>query len=153
MYKTISTLSVLAVCLASLAGCNEKVENKTVTHYSSDMCSVDLIAGKTNATAYVQRGTVNFAGWAVDTSKQIAPERLRLRLTGLEGKPHVFGDPAIVDRPDIVTAFHNEKLLKSGFSFEADLSALAPGGYGIILEIPDGNSLLVCQPKKVLVIQ
>jgi hypothetical protein len=153
MYKRFVAVSLLAIGAISLSGCNDKVENKTITHYSTDQCFVDLIAGKPDATAYVQRNTVEFLGWAIDTSTQAAPEQLRLRLTGLQGIPHTFGDSVAVDRPDIAKAYNNENLKKAGFYFKADLSSLEPGGYGIILEMPHGKSMLVCQVKKTLVIQ
>lgn len=153
MHETLAKISVLAISLAVIAGCDSKVENKNVTHYSTDLCSLDVIGGKPDATVYVHRDSVVFAGWAIDASKRISPEKLRLRLTGAAGVPYTFDGPTMTARPDVVKAYNNDKLLKTGFNFRADLSKLEPGGYGIILEIPDGNSLLVCQPKKVLVVQ
>lgn len=153
MYKILTAISALAIGLTLIAGCDGKVENKNVTHYSTDLCSLDGIAGKSEATVYVHREVVVFAGWAIDASKRISPENMRLRLTGAAGVPYTFEGPTMTDRPDVVKAYSNDKLLKTGFNFRADLSKLEPGGYGIILEIPDGQSLLVCQPKKVLVVQ
>lgn len=153
MHKILTAVSALAISITAISGCDGKVENKNVTHYSTDLCSLDVIAGKPDATVYVHRETVTFVGWAIDASKRISPENLRLRLTGAAGVPYTFEGPTMADRPDVAKAYNNDKLLKTGFTFRADLSKLEPGGYGIILEIPDGQSLLVCQPKKVLVVQ
>jgi hypothetical protein len=153
MHKILTAICALAIGSTVIAGCDGKVENKNVTHYATDLCSLDVIAGKPDATVYVHRETVVFAGWAIDASKRISPEKLRLRLTGAAGVPYTFEGPNMTDRPDVAKVYNNDKLLKTGFNFTADLSKLQPGGYGIILEIPDGNSLLVCQPKKVLVVQ
>jgi hypothetical protein len=153
MYKIRAIKSFLAVCLIAVAGCDSKVENTKVTHYSTPLCSLETIAGKLDTSVYVQRNTVVFTGWAIDASKQISPQNLRLRLTGAAGVPYTFENPTMIARPDVAKAYSSDKLLKTGFNFSADVSKLPPGGYGIILEIPDGNSLLVCQPKKVLVVQ
>jgi hypothetical protein len=153
MNNKIAAISLLVMGLAVTAGCDSKVENKNITHYSTNLCSLDGIAGKSDTTVYVRRESVIFAGWAIDASKKIAPEKLRLRLTGAAGVPYTFEGPTMTDRPDVAKAYNDDKLLKTGFNFSADLSKLEPGGYGIILEIPDGNSLLVCQPKKVVVVQ
>ncbi|CAM3230578.1 hypothetical protein BZK31_27835 [Pseudomonas floridensis] len=153
MYKKLTALALLALGLASIAGCGDKEDAKIVNRLSTDKCFVDVIAGKPDATVYVKRGMVEFSGWAFDSQNQKAATQIRLRLTGAQGAPHTFENPVRVDRPDIVKAFNNEKLLKSGFTFKADLTGLEPGGYGIILEMPDGQSLLMCQPKKILVAQ
>ncbi|GBH18968.1 Preprotein translocase subunit SecD [Pseudomonas syringae pv. actinidiae] len=94
-----------------------------------------------------------FNGWVIDTANQDAPKEIRLRLTGYKGKPTTFKDPAIVDRIDLVKTYNNEKLLKSGFSFTADLSSMESGGYNVVLEIPGANSSLLCQAKVLLVIE
>lgn len=153
MHKKIAALSLLALMGAITAGCDQKDDKKVVTHYSTDKCFVDTIAGKPDSTVYATAGIVEFSGWAVDSSKQASPKEIRLRLTGLQGLPHTYENPSRFDRPDIVKAFNNDQLKNSGFLFKADLSSLAPGGYGIIVEIPDGNALIVCQPKKALVIK
>lgn len=153
MYRKTAALSALALVVAIAAGCDQKDNKKVVTHYSTDKCFVDTIAGKGDATVYVAPGTVEISGWAVDASNQTSPKEVRLRLTGLQGSPHTFENPSRFDRPDIVKAFNNDQLKNSGFLFRADLSSLAPGGYGIIVEIPDGNALIVCQPKKALVVK
>ncbi|MBI6576832.1 hypothetical protein [Pseudomonas viridiflava] len=153
MHRKLTAFVAMAIGLASLAGCGDTQESKAANRSATDKCFVDAIGGKGDATVYVKRGTVMVSGWAVDTQKQASPTELRLRLTGAQGAPHTFEKPAQVDRPDIVKAFNNEKLLKTGFNFTVDLSGLDTGAYGIILEMPDGSSLLMCQPKKIMVVQ
>ncbi|KPB50518.1 MULTISPECIES: hypothetical protein [Pseudomonas syringae group] len=159
MYKMIAALGFLAMTSATLTGCNEKegsketAANTKTTHYSSDKCAIDSIGGKTGATVYVAKGMVTFIGWAIDTAHQSAPQEIRLRLTGYKGTPVTFKDPSIIDRPDLIKVFGNEKLLKSGFSFTADLSSLESGGYSVVTEIPGENSSLLCQTKVLLVIE
>lgn len=153
MRKQLLAFSGLLLGISTLTGCDPKVENPNITHYSTDMCSVDSIGGKPDTSIYVKREKVVFAGWAVDASTKTAPKTIRLRLTGASGIPHTFENKVTVDRPDLVKAYNNKELLKSGFSIQADLSGLEPGGYGIIIEIPNGKTLLVCQPKKTLVVQ
>ncbi|OUM08370.1 hypothetical protein BW686_06805 [Pseudomonas syringae] len=159
MYKMIAAMSVLAIASATMTGCNEKEGSKEsaasikTTHYSSDKCAIDSIGGKTGATVYIAKGVVKFNGWAIDSAHQDAPKEIRLRLTGYKGVPVTFKDPDIVDRPDLIKAFGNEKFLKSGFSFTADLSSLESGGYSVVTEIPGDNSSLLCQSKVLLVIE
>ncbi|MBA1228528.1 hypothetical protein G7013_02550 [Pseudomonas viridiflava] len=153
MSRKLTALVALAVGLTVIAGCGDKEAGKTVNRFATDKCFVDLINGKTDATVYVKRGVVGVSGWAVDTQKQTSPSELRLRLTGAKGVPRIFENPTRIDRADVVKNFNNEKLLKTGFTFNADLSDLETGAYGIILEMPDSNSLLICQPKKILIVQ
>ncbi|MBN3469760.1 hypothetical protein G0D98_14625 [Pseudomonas savastanoi pv. phaseolicola] len=163
MYKMIAALTFLAITSATLTGCNDK-EGSTgnaaatkTTYYSSYKCNIDSIAGKispeTGASIYVPRGVAMFNSSVIDTANQEAPKEIRLRLTGYKGKPTTFKDPAIVDRIDLVKTYNNEKLLKSGFSFTADLSSMESGGYNVVLDIPGANSPLLCQGKVLLVIE
>lgn len=153
MKKSLSRALLTLSCIVALSGCDDSQKNDKITHYSSDKCFVDSIDGKPDNSIYVNRQVVDFAGWAIDISKNTAPEQLTLRLTGIQGAPARFSSPVYIDRPDLVKVYNNPKLLRSGFVFKADLSSLPPGGYGIILEIPNGRSLLVCQVKKTLVVQ
>ncbi|MDH0748967.1 hypothetical protein N5D61_21800 [Pseudomonas sp. GD03842] len=153
MRKKFLAFSGLVLGLATLAGCDGKVENPNITHYSTDLCSLDAVGGKPDTSIYVKREQVAFVGWAIDASTKTAPKAIRLRLTGASGIPHTFENSAVIDRPDLVKAYNNQDILKSGFYIQADLSTLEPGGYGIIVEIPNGKTLLVCQPKKFLVVQ
>ncbi|RMO83054.1 putative lipoprotein [Pseudomonas syringae pv. philadelphi] len=163
MYKMIAAFSFLAITSATMTGCNDKEGSQgnaaatKTTYYSSDKCNIDSIAGKispgTGASIYVPRGVAVFDGWAIDTVNQDAPKEIRLRLTGYKGTPVTFKNPAIIDRTDLVKTYNNEKLLKSGFSFKADLSSLEPGGYSVVIEIPGANSSLLCQAKVLLVIE
>ncbi|MBP1141232.1 hypothetical protein JOE29_003183 [Pseudomonas sp. PvP009] len=163
MYKMIAAFSFLAIASATMTGCTDKEGSQgsaattKTNYYSSDKCNIDSIAGQisagTGASIYVPRGVAVFNGWAIDTANQDAPKEMRLRLTGYKGTPTVFKDPAIVDRIDLVKTYNNEKLLKSGFSFTADLSSMEPGGYSVAIEIPGANSSLLCQGKVLLVIE
>ncbi|KAA8712191.1 hypothetical protein [Pseudomonas cannabina] len=159
MYKIMAALTFLAITSATLTGCNEKEGSQgnaataKTTYYSSDKCAIDSIAGKTGASVYVPRGLVEFSGWAIDTANQDAPKEIRLRLSGYKGTPTTFKDPVIVDRPDLVKVFNNEKLLKTGFALKADLSPLESGGYSVVIEIPGTTSSTLCQTKVLLVIE
>ncbi|KPC32509.1 Uncharacterized protein ABJ99_4532 [Pseudomonas syringae pv. cilantro] len=159
MYKMIAALTFLAITSATLTGCNEKEGNPgnaattKTNYYSSDKCAIDSIAGKRGTSIYVPRGIAEFNGWAFDTANQDAPKEIRLRLTGYKGTPATFKNPTIIDRPDLIKAFNNEKLLKSGFSFKADLSSLESGGYSVVIEIPGANSSTLCQTRVLLVIE
>ncbi|MCJ2372838.1 hypothetical protein [Pseudomonas sp. RGM 3321] len=159
MYKTLTAICFLTLLSAIISGCDKKPDNASsspnakVTHYSFDKCNIDSIAGKTGASIYVNREVVEFNGWAFDPLKNEAPKEIRLRLTGYKGAPDTFKDPVIIDRPDLVKAFKNDKLLKSGFSFKADLSSFESGGYSVVLEIPGENSSSLCQSKVLLVIK
>ncbi|MCF5470038.1 hypothetical protein [Pseudomonas syringae] len=159
MYKMIAAFSFLAIASATMTGCNDKEGSQgsaattKTTYYSSDKCFIDTISGKTGASIYVPRGVAVFNGWAIDTANQEAPKEMRLRLTGYKGTPAIFKNPAIVDRIDLVKTYNNEKLLKSGFSFTADLSSMESGGYSVVIEIPGANSSLLCQAKVLLVIE
>ncbi|WP_104902673.1 hypothetical protein [Pseudomonas sp. LH1G9] len=159
MYKMIAAISFLALTAATMTGCNDKDGSKgnaaagKTTYYPSDKCTFDTIGGKTGASVYVPRGVVQFTGWAIDTVNQSSPKELKLRLIGYKGDPATFKEYTVVDRPDLVKAFNNQKLLKAGFSFKADLSALEPGGYSVSIEIPGESSSLLCQSKALLVIE
>jgi YbbR domain-containing protein len=148
----ISAVGFMAMTAVFLSGCNDNVENKTVTKYGTDKCSVDFIAGKPDAIVYVKPGRVEINGWAFDESKHITARDLQIQLTGAKGEPITAKDPVRIDRPDIAKAYNNKELTNSGFNFILDTSSLAPGTYGVTLHIPEGNTLFVCQSKKFVVI-
>ncbi|MBX7277826.1 hypothetical protein K2E96_12290 [Pseudomonas sp. ERGC3:05] len=159
MYKIIAAISFLAITSATMTGCNDKEGSKgsaataKTTYYPSDKCTIDTIGGKTGARVYVPRSIVQFNGWAIDTVNQSSPKELKLRLNGYKGDPATFKEYTVIDRPDVAKAFNNQKLLKAGFSFNADLSSLEPGGYSVSVVIPGENSSLLCQSKSLLVIE
>lgn len=159
MYKIIAAISFLAITAATMTGCNDKEGSKEnaaaakTTYYPSDKCAIDTIGGKTGARVYVPRSIVQFNGWAIDTVNQSSPKELKLRLIGYKGDPATFKEYTAIDRPDVAKAFNNQKLLKAGFSFNADLSSLEPGGYSVSIVIPGENSSRLCQSKAVLVIE
>ena len=148
----ISAVGFMAMTAVLLSGCNDNVENKTVTKYGTDKCFVDFIAGKPDAIVYVKPGRVEINGWAFDDSKHVIAQDLQIHLTGAKGEPIIAKDPVRIDRLDVANAFNNKELTNSGFNFILDASSLAPGTYGITLHIPEGNALFVCQSKKFVVI-
>jgi hypothetical protein len=153
MYKYITTTAALAFVVLSLTACGDKEKNTTVTRYASDKCSLDSIGGKNDLITYGKAGSTLMAGWAYDTTTKASPKELQLRLAGATGSPETIKVTELLDRPDVVKAFNNSEILKSGFSLNADLSALKPGAYVITIEIPHGGSMLVCNTQKTLVIE
>lgn len=148
----ISAVGFMAMTAVFLSGCNDNVENKTVTTYSTDKCAVDFIAGKPDAIVYAKAGRVEINGWAFDESKNVTAKELQIQLTGAKGEPMIAKDPVRIDRPDIAKAYNNKELTNSGFNFILDTSSLAPGAYAVTLHIPAKNTLYVCQSKKVVVV-
>ena len=69
MYRKLTAFVAMAIGLASLAGCGDTQESKTVSRYATDKCFIDAIGGSGDATVYVKRGTVMISGWAIDTQK------------------------------------------------------------------------------------
>lgn len=148
----ISAVGFMAMTAVVLSGCSDNVDDKTVTKYGTDKCSVEAIAGKPDAIVYVKAGRVEINGWAFNESKHITAQDLQIQLTGAKGEPMTARDPVRVDRPDVAKVYNNKDLTNSGFKFILDTSSLAPGTYGVTLHIPEKNVVFVCQSKKFVVV-
>lgn len=151
--KAVYFLSALA--LTMLAGCGEEQKKNTpqdIVKLQSTQCSLGEINGERRDIAYARPGTAVFAGWAVDSNSNTAPEVLNVVLKDKKGTSFTFAGATRIERPDVVKAFKQDAYLKSGFRLVADLSTLAEGTYGISLQMPAGSNLVTCTTKKVLVI-
>lgn len=153
----IKTTVVLAsaFAFAILSGCEDASNSKPseLRKLQSTMCSLDVMSGDGGMVAYTEGGTVNFAGWAADSNTNTTPPLLNVVLTGMDGKPFVFKGAARNDRPDVVKAFNQDVFLKSGFSINADISALQKGTYSVNLQMPTADNLITCETKKTLVLK
>lgn len=151
--KAVYLLSAMA--LTMLAGCGEEQKKNTpqdIVKLQSNKCALDAINGEGRDVAYARSGKAVFAGWAVDSNSNTAPEVLNLVLKDQKGTSFTFANARRSKRPDVVKAFKQDAYLTSGFQLVADVSTLAEGTYGIFLQMPVGSNLVTCTTKKVLVI-
>ena len=152
MYRKTAVALLAAVALTGLAGCDPRDSASRVVNVVSYACSLDAIGGQTDPLVHVRPGVVTFDGWALDGTTNTVPAQLQLVLKDAGGFSFALDAGPRRDRPDVVAFFKRDDLLKSGFHFDADLSALKKGVYAIALKMTDPGRVATCQIKKNLII-
>lgn len=153
MYRNTAIALLATVALANLAGCDPKPSTPKVVNVKSHTCSLDRIDGHREPLVRVKAGVVKFSGWALDSTTKTIPARLQMLLKDAEGYSYVVEVAERQERPDVASYFKQAHLLKSGFSFESDLSAMQKGVYAISLTMSDEGRVAICQIKKNMIIE
>jgi len=95
-------------------------------------------------------GLLQASGWVVPSLEQGRPAESVYAVLTDEHQRRLFAKAATVSRPDVSTYFRRPGLERSGFSLNADISALQ-GRYSLGLAIADDSGLQVCpQPAKAI---
>lgn len=155
MFKDNKTVALApALLLTLLAGCGQEQETaaKQPPRQASNQCSLGFINGVNVPVVETKTGKANFRGWAADSNSNTSPEVLNVVLTDVKGASFVFSGAQRSKRPDVVKATQQDAFLNSGFVLNADVSTLAKGTYGVSLEMPLSNSVVVCKTNKVLLV-
>lgn len=155
MFKDNKTVALVpALILTLLAGCGQEQETtaKHAPRQASNLCALDSINGVNAPVMETKTGKADFRGWAADSNSNTTPETLNVVLADTKGVSYVFSGAQRSERPDVVKATQQDAFLKSGFVLNADVSTLAKGTYGIRLEMPLSNSVVVCKTTKVLLV-
>lgn len=146
------TLLTPLILLSLLVGCGEKTD-RTLAEVSKTQgakCALDFINGEKRTIVYSHKGQVEFSGWAVDSEHRTAPDVVKLVLT------HSNGDTFIVDgatrhkRPDVAKVYKQDGFMNAGFRVNTDMSAFEKGLYGVSVQMPSNNSVVVCTTKRIL---
>lgn len=153
MYRNTAIALLATVALANLAGCDPKPSTPKVVNVKSHTCSLDAIDGNTEPLVHVKPGVVKFSGWALDDTTNTVPAKLQMFLKDAGGYSYVLDVVERQERPDVASYFKQDNLLKSGFSFESDLSAMQKGVYAISLTMSDEGRVAICQIKKNMIIE
>jgi hypothetical protein len=150
--NTVILISVLA--LAMLAGCGQEQETtgKTISQKLSTKCSLGVINGERGLVVQTKTGKADFRGWAVDSNTNTVPELVNVVLMDIKGVSFTFEGGARGARPDVVKAYKENAFLNSGFRINADVTTLAKGTYGISLQMPVDNGIVICKTTKVLIV-
>ncbi len=148
------TSLVVALMASLLVGCGEEQETvaKDLPRQESIQCALDSINGVNAPVMETKTGKADFRGWAADSNSNTTPETLNVVLTDTKGVSYVFSGAQRTERPDVVKATGQNAFLKSGFMLSANVSSLAKGTYGVRLEMPYNNNIVVCKVKKVLLV-
>lgn len=152
MYRKTAIALLAAVALANLVGCEQEKPAPKVVNVRTYTCSLDAIDGNPESLVHVKAGVVKFSGWALDSTTNTVPAKLQMFLKDSGGYSYVLDVVERQDRPDVASYFKQDNLLKSGFSFESDLSAMQKGVYAISLAMSEEGRVAVCQIKKNMII-
>lgn len=150
--KVVALIPALALTLLSGCGQEQETAAKHAPRQASNLCALDSINGVNAPVMETKTGKADFRGWAADSNSNTTPETLNVVLADTKGVSYVFSGAQRSERHDVVKATQQDAFLKSGFVLNADVSTLAKGTYGIRLEMPLSNSVVVCKTPKVLLV-
>jgi hypothetical protein len=150
--KTVALIPVLALTMLSGCGQEQGTSEQKISRQLSTKCALDSINAESGLVVQTKTGKADFRGWAVESNTNTGPKVLNVVLTSDKGVAFVFEGSQRLARPDVVKAYKQEAFLNSGFKLSADVSTLASGTYSVSLQIPLDNSVVVCNTKKVLLV-
>jgi hypothetical protein len=138
---------VMVISIASsfiLGGCSSEIK----VSQSKD-CWIDGIQGDSSELVNVHKKIVNFTGWAVDSTKLVAPELLAVQIVDKRGAIVLSKHTDVfTSRKDIVKVFNEPAYDNVGFTVDLDLSVLEPGEYPISIALQSKDYFVVCPTNK-----
>lgn len=165
----------LAAAALAMAGCNRSAPTATVAQADSyvassgafaalpaadlqsaasdiNTCNLDTIGGKpASGQALSHSGAMQFAGWAADTSTGTVPAGVKLVLKGAQD--YAVNAATGQLRTDVAAATRMPALATSGYAVDAELAAVAPGDYQVLLLFQSGGKAQRCPTKVTLSVQ
>ncbi|HVX04486.1 MAG TPA: hypothetical protein VHA71_05130 [Rhodanobacteraceae bacterium] len=115
-------------------------------------CNLDAIDGVPPGSKPLQRNeNALFAGWAANQEGAAVPGVVEIVLHG--ARDFAVLSATGMPRPDVATANHQPGLANAGYALEADLSAVVPGKYQIVLLYQAGSQSLRCNLAATLVVR
>lgn len=120
-----------------------------------DDCNVDSIDGKpVDGVSLMHGSTAKFAGWAADSATGVVPKHVRVVLRGERGSGSFSIEVATGEtRTDVAQAHNMPALATAGWAVQANLSAVAPGRYGVVLVYRIDSKPVMCDPRHVVTIR
>lgn len=120
-----------------------------------DDCNIDSVDGKPiDGVSLARTSSAAFAGWAADSATGVVPKRVQLVLRSERGSGGFTMEIATGEtRPDVAQARKNPAFAASGWSVQANLSAVAPGRYDTVLRYRINGKPVVCDPHHAVTIQ
>lgn len=115
-------------------------------------CNVDTVNDKpAGSEPLPHAGTATFTGWAADGDAGKVPAGVQLVLKGTQD--YAVNAATGMSRPDVAAANHKPALTSAGFSVNADLSAVAPGQYSVVLLFSASGKHFQCATPHKLTVQ
>lgn len=119
-----------------------------------DDCNVDSIDGKPiDGASLARTSRAAFAGWAADSATGAVPKRVQLVLKGVGSGDFAVEVATGEQRPDVAQVRKNPAFAASGWSVQADLSAVAPGKYETVLTYRIDGKPVTCNPHHTVTIR
>lgn len=120
-----------------------------------DDCNVDSIDGKPiEGVSLARTSGAVFAGWAADSATSAVPNQVRLVLKNIHGGQDFAVEIATGEaRPDVAQVRKVPAFATSGWSVDANLSAVAPGRYDTVLHYRIGGKPVTCDPHHAVTIR
>ncbi len=110
-------------------------------------CNLDSIDGKPAEGAVLDHATkAIFSGWSADGANHSVPAYVRLVLKGVRDYAVQTGTGYL--RLDVAQSTKQPAFANSGYTVQADLSAVAPGQYSIVILQPAVGQTISCTPGK-----
>ena len=147
--KSKFAFSLIIAALLSLTACTDEAKSKV----TSTDCWVGYINGERGDIVRSAAGTIGFGGWAADSTTGSTPIDMAVKVTDSSGKSYLFNAPKRVSRPDVVEKTSKPGYLMSGFDFVADAASLAPGEYGVSIEMYPEKKIVSCSVSKKLIVE
>ncbi|MBD9599164.1 hypothetical protein IB252_04840 [Pseudomonas sp. PDM10] len=149
--RTKAATSFIVATLLSLVACSDDAGPKS--HVVSTDCWLDAINGDRADSVRSSPGTISFGGWAADSTTNTVPVDMAIKLIDSSGKSSLFSASKRLSRPDVVSVTNKTGYLMSGYDFKANGASLAPGEYGISIEMYRDKSNVSCAISKKLVVK
>lgn len=149
--KTKAAASFIVATLLSLVACSDDAAPKN--HVVSTDCWLGAINGDRADSVRSSPGPISFGGWAADSTTNTAPVGMAIKLTDSSGKSSLFSAPKRLSRADIVSVANKTGYLMSGYDFKANGASLAPGEYGISIDMYRDKTIVSCAIAKKLVVK
>lgn len=121
-----------------LAACGNGEQNVAVTK----TCALDAPAANSRISVGKE---FNVSGWAFDKLNAGSQTKVRVQFNSSEqSKTKTFDAPLNIKRPDIATAFKDQKLKNTGFNVLIPANSLASGKYEIKILQDRSNEIVTC---------
>ena len=168
---------LIAVIGLSLAACSEKQQEKAAAPVAApapapvyarattvrpaaiqstlslpDACALDAVNDQTAKVVSISdKAKIKLAGWAGNVPAGTSPKQI---VVEFEGPSKIYVPAAHgIKRPDVAGHFKKPGLADTGWVVHADLSEVAAGTYKVRIIQVEGQSGLVCDSNKSIVIK
>jgi hypothetical protein len=137
----LSAQSLSDVPIFAIAPDAKEIRDCALDSVMGTSVGVDVVAVKSTA--------LHLEGWAADKEQGQVPQKVQLELRGKTGSYFVSAKRGL-ERPDVVAAFANQRLLYSGYTVDVDVKRLPMGTYRVYVHQQDKGHASVCDTTRSL---